>query len=249
MIPEDRTRTGVVTTSVRDALRAVLARTDDICGTNHGFTEDCIGPEPDAILDAIAAVFVPDEKTREQIDAVEEKRRALPVEERQRLDAADASYLRIQLGCMLERAQRAEAARPKELEHRLATMTRLAAAWQKEAEHARRDLAAAADPGDVAEVRLWGAVSRPLTEAEVSEHLALLRNLRMLATEAICIASDVIKDAKKRVLELHHPVTLMGKVWCDECSIRRSTGYGTSERIAYVLHPCPTVQALEEEAS
>lgn len=222
-----------MTTPVRGALREILAQFDD---------------DSDDILDAITAVFVPAEKTREQIDAIEEKRRALPPEERQRLEAADAPYLRIQLGCMLERAQRAEAVRPEALEEQLATMTRLAGEWQKEAERTRRDLAAAANPEDVAEVRLWGAADRPLTQAEVTEHLALLRNLRMLAAEAIFISSDVTKAAKNRVLDLHRPVTLMGMVCCDECSLLRQTGPRSSERMAYIPHPCATVQALEGEA-
>lgn len=234
-----------MTAPVRDALREILARTDSICGADHGFTDDCIDLEQDAILDAITAVFVPAEKTRERIDAIEEKRRALPPEERQRLEAADAPYLRIQLGCMLERAQRAEAVRPEELEEQLATMTRLAGAWQKEAERARRDLVAAANPEDAAEVRLWGAAGRPLTQAEVAEQLALLRNLRMLAAEAIFISSDVTKAAKRRVLDLHRPVTLMGMVCCDECSLQRQTGPHTYERTAYIPHPCRTIQALE----
>lgn len=53
---------------------------------------------------------------------------------------------------------------------------------------------------------------------------------------------------KDRVRALHAPVTLLGRVWCDECSTQRSTGPGTFERIAYIPHPCPTVQALEGEA-
>lgn len=233
--------------TVRDSLIAALAKIDDICGMDHGFTDPCIDVAPDAVIDAVTAVFVPAERTREQIDAIEEKRRALPPEERQRLEAADAPYLRIQLGCMLERAQRAEAVRPEALEQKLETMTKLAAAWQKEAERARRDLAPAADVKDVAEIRLWGASSRALTEAEVTEQLALLRNLRMLAAESIHIAADVTEDAKKRVRELHHPVTLMGVVCCNECSGQRRTGPRTYERTAYTPHPCRTIQALNGE--
>lgn len=55
--------------------------------------------------------------------------------------------------------------------------------------------------------------------------------------------------AVARVRDLHHPVTLMGMVCCDECSTRRSTGPRTSERIAYIPHPCRTVHALDGEAS
>lgn len=55
--------------------------------------------------------------------------------------------------------------------------------------------------------------------------------------------------AVTRARELHHPVTLMGVVCCDECSTQRSTGPHTSERIAYIPHPCRTIQALNGEWS
>lgn len=48
-----------------------------------------------------------------------------------------------------------------------------------------------------------------------------------------------------RARAIHHPVTIMGQVWCDECSTQRSTGPRTWERIAYMPHPCQTVQALD----
>jgi len=47
------------------------------------------------------------------------------------------------------------------------------------------------------------------------------------------------------VADLHHPITLMGQVWCDACSVQRQTGPRTTERIAYIPHPCPTIQALD----
>lgn len=52
---------------------------------------------------------------------------------------------------------------------------------------------------------------------------------------------------KNAVHTLHRPVTLMSQVWCDECSTQRSTGPRTSERIAYIPHPCRTIQALDGE--
>lgn len=204
--------------------------------------------DAEADADAVLAVILPSEKTRAQIDAVTAKRDAMPPEERQRFEAGDAPYLRIQLGCMLERAQQAEAARPVQLEQQLAAMTKLAAAWQKEAERNRRDLATAANPEDVAELRLWGAAGRALTQEEVTEQLALLRNLRMLTAEAIHIAADVTAEAKKRVTDLHRPVTLMSMACCDECSTERRTGPNASERIAYIPHPCRTIQALNGES-
>lgn len=53
----------------------------------------------------------------------------------------------------------------------------------------------------------------------------------------------------KAVRELHCPVTVMGQVLCDECSTQRSTGPNTSERIAFIPHPCRTIQTLNGEAS
>lgn len=58
-----------------------------------------------------------------------------------------------------------------------------------------------------------------------------------------------ITRVRARVAALHHPVTLMGQVWCDECSTQRLTGPSTCERIAYIPHPCRTIQALTEETS
>jgi hypothetical protein len=56
------------------------------------------------------------------------------------------------------------------------------------------------------------------------------------------------QDRERAVRALHRPVTLMGQVWCDECSTQRSTGPHAAERIAYIPHPCPTIQALDGEA-
>lgn len=98
----------------------------------------------------------------------------------------------------LEQARRAKLS---EAEPKLAAMERLAAAWQKEAERARKDTASPADTADVAEMRIWDALERPLTMDEVAETLNVLRGCRHLAAHAIEVASDTYKHAKKRVLQ------------------------------------------------
>ena len=157
-------------------------------------------------------------------------------------DTAEAEAKR--LTGELEQARRAKLA---EAEPRLAAMTRLAAAWQKEAERARKDTAVPADMADVAEMRIWDALERPLTMDEVAEHIRILRGVRHLAVEAIEVASDTHKDAKKRVIALHAPVQHMGQTWCSECSVRRRTGPKTDEWVAFIPHPCPTLEALENK--
>jgi hypothetical protein len=183
----------------------------------------------------------------EQVKAFNAERDALPDEERIKKEAADAPYLRIQLAYALQRAEKAEAGTgPTDaLEQRLAAMEKLAAAWQKEAERARQDAAVPADMADVAAMRIWDALERPLTMEEVTEHLKILRGVRHLAVEAIEIASDTYKNAKKRVRDLHSPVQHLGKTWCQECSVRRRTGPRADEWVAFIPHPCPTIQALE----
>ncbi|MEU8682901.1 hypothetical protein [Streptomyces sp. NPDC048611] len=52
--------------------------------------------------------------------------------------------------------------------------------------------------------------------------------------------------AIRRVRALHQPIHHMGKPWCTECSHRRSTGPKTYEWVAYIPHPCPTIDAIEE---
>ncbi|TXS50150.1 hypothetical protein [Streptomyces sp. t39] len=47
------------------------------------------------------------------------------------------------------------------------------------------------------------------------------------------------------VRNLHTPVLVNGKPWCDACSVRRSTGPRTSEWVAFIPHPCPTLDALD----
>jgi hypothetical protein len=51
-------------------------------------------------------------------------------------------------------------------------------------------------------------------------------------------------DAAKRVAALHEPVQHMGRTWCSECSVRRSTGPRIDEWVALIPHPCPTLDAL-----
>jgi hypothetical protein len=127
---------------------------------------------------------------------------------------------------------------------RLASMERLAAAWQEEAQLLRTKLAVPADMADVDEFRLWGALNRPLTEEEVQEHIKLLRSLRFLAAEGLLVAASTYTEAKKRIVSLHTPVEHMGKTWCAECSVRRRTGPKTEEWVAFVPHPCPTLDAV-----
>jgi hypothetical protein len=187
----------------------------------------------------------------DKVEAINAKRAAMPKEERVKAEAADAPLLRIQLAYALERAEQAEAKTgPTDaLEQKLTAMEKLAAAWQKEAERARKDLALAADTADDAEILTWSALTRTLTEEEVSEHLKILRGCRYLATEAVHVFSDAYKDAKKRVTALHQPVRHMGKTWCGECSVRRRTGPKTEEWVAFIPHPCPTLDALENKES
>lgn len=185
----------------------------------------------------------------EQAEAVNAERAALPKDERIVLEAADAPLLRIQLAYAMERAQNAEAKTgPTDaLEQRLAAMEKLAAAWQKEAENARADASVPADMAAVAEMRIWDALERPLTMEEVAEHIKILRYAQHLAVHAIEIASGTFKDAKKRVLALHAPVQHLGKTWCRECSTRRRTGPKTDEWVAFIPHPCPTLDALDSK--
>ncbi|THA22756.1 hypothetical protein E6R18_32945 [Streptomyces sp. A1277] len=52
---------------------------------------------------------------------------------------------------------------------------------------------------------------------------------------------------RERVAALHVPVQHMGRTWCGECSVRRSTGpAGTEEWVAFIPHPCPTIDALND---
>ncbi|MFF6931536.1 hypothetical protein [Streptomyces californicus] len=51
--------------------------------------------------------------------------------------------------------------------------------------------------------------------------------------------------AVQRIAVLHAPVQHMGQVWCGECSVRRSTGPKSEEWVAFIPHPCPTLNALD----
>lgn len=185
----------------------------------------------------------------EAAEAANAKAAALPKDERLVSEAANAPYLRIQLAYALQRAEDAEAKTgPTDaLEQRLAAMEKLAAAWQKEAERAREESAVPADMADVAELRIWVALERPLTEEEVAEHIKILRWSRHLAVHAIEVAHGTYTDAKKRITALHSPVQHMGQTWCSECSVRRRTGPHTDEWVSFIPHPCATIDALENK--
>lgn len=59
------------------------------------------------------------------------------------------------------------------------------------------------------------------------------------------IDSHLGTSVKERITALHVPVQHMGQVWCGECSVRRSTGPKTEEWVAFIPHPCPTIDALD----
>lgn len=188
-------------------------------------------------------------KHLEQAEAANAKASALPKDERLVSEAANAPYLRIQLAYALQRAEDAEAKTgPTDaLEQRLAAMEKLAAAWQKEAERARKDLADQAYPDDSIEFVAWSALAGPLDELDVIAILRTIRQCRYLATESIHVFNDDLNAAKKRIRDLHAPVQHLGKTWCAECSIRRRTGPHTDEWVAFIPHPCPTIDALENK--
>lgn len=186
-------------------------------------------------------------KHLEQAEAANAKAAALPKDERLVSEAANAPYLRIQLAYALKRAEEAEARTgpTDRLEQRLAAMEKLAAAWQKEAERARKDLADQAYPDDSVEFVVWSALAGPLGEPDVISILRTIRQCRYLATESIHVFNDDLNAAKKRIRDLHAPVQHLGKTWCQECSVRRRTGPHADEWVAYIPHPCATIEALE----
>jgi cell division protein FtsB len=141
----------------------------------------------------------------------------------------------------LEEARRAKL---NDAQPRLAAMEKLAAAWQKEAERARKDLADQAYWDDTVEFIIWSALDRPLDEVDVRAVIKTIRNCRYLAAETLNVCADTWKDAEKRLRDLHTPVQHMGQTWCAECSVRRSTGPRSDEWVAYLPHPCPTLDAL-----
>ncbi|MCX4911849.1 hypothetical protein [Streptomyces sp. NBC_00878] len=183
----------------------------------------------------------------EQVEAINAKRAAMPKDQRVKAEAADAPYLRIQLAYAMQRAEDAEARTgPTDaLEQRLAAMEKLAAAWQKEAERARKDLADQAYTDDAIEFVAWSALAGPLPEVDIVSILRTIRQCRYLATESIHVFADDLKNAKKRITDLHTPVQHLGQTWCDECSVRRRTGPKTDEWVAFIAHPCQTIQALD----
>lgn len=185
----------------------------------------------------------------DQVEAINAERAAMPKEQRVALEAADAPLLRIQLAYAMQRAEDAEARTgPTDaLEQRLAAMEKLAAAWQKEAERARKDLADQAYTDDAIEFVAWSALAGPLPEVDIISILRTIRQCRYLATNSIHVFADDLKAAKKRVTDLHAPVQHMGQTWCGECSVRRSTGPKTEEWVAYIPHPCNTIHALENK--
>jgi hypothetical protein len=143
--------------------------------------------------------------------------------------------------------QQARRAKLNEAQPRLAAMEKLAAVWQKEAEHARKDLASQAFPDDHVEFIVWSALDGPLDEFDVRAVIKTLRNCQVLAAEALHVCADTWKDAEKRIRGLHTPVQHMGQTWCAECSVRRSTGPHSDEWVVYIPHPCPTLDALENK--
>jgi hypothetical protein len=155
----------------------------------------------------------------EAAEAANAKAAALPRDERLASEAANAPYLRIQLAYALKRAE--------------------------EAERARKDLADQAYPDDSIEFVVWSALDQPLQHADVVAVLKTIRHCRVLAAEALNVCADTWKDTEKRLKALHKPVQHMGKTWCAECSVRRSTGPHTEEWVAYIPHPCPTLEALD----
>jgi hypothetical protein len=77
--------------------------------------------------------------------------------------------------------------------------------------------------------------------------LAAWVGVRLLAPEALHACADAWNDAEKRIRDLHAPVQHMGQTWCAECSVRRSMGPKTDEWVAYIPHPCPTLDTLEKK--
>lgn len=144
-------------------------------------------------------------------------------------------------------ATRAGRAKLVTLEQRLAAMEKLAAAWQTEAERARKDCADHAYSDDAIEFVAWSALAGPLPEVDVIAILRTIRQSRYLATESVHVFADDWKNAKKRVTALHAPVQHMGQTWCQECSVRRRTGPKTEEWVAFIPHPCQTLEALENK--
>jgi chromosome segregation ATPase len=54
-----------------------------------------------------------------------------------------------------------------------------------------------------------------------------------------------VQAAIDRVRALHTPVEHLGHTWCAACSVRRRTGPRTDEWVAFIPHPCPTLDSLD----
>jgi hypothetical protein len=65
------------------------------------------------------------------------------------------------------------------------------------------------------------------------------------AAQVVAQFADTWKATEKRIRDLHSPLQVMGQTWCDGCSVRRRTGPRTEQWVAYIPHPCPTIDALE----
>jgi len=59
--------------------------------------------------------------------------------------------------------------------------------------------------------------------------------------------SDAVTELNKRISDLHAPIQHMGQTWCSECSVRRITGPRTVEWVAFIPHPCPTLETLDSK--
>lgn len=153
--------------------------------------------------------------------------------------------LEAEVARLTQELEQARSAKLAEAEPRLAAMEKLAAAWQKEAERAWKNLADQAYQDDTVEFVVWSALERPLDELDVISIIKTIRQARHLAAEALNVLPDAWNDLKKRVTALHTPIQHMGQTWCAECSVRRSTGPKTEEWVAFIPHPCPTLEALE----
>lgn len=84
---------------------------------------------------------------------------------------------------------------------------------------------------------LW----RDRTAGDIGLAIALAEILDAEAPEPPATA------ALARVRKLHRSVTHLGQKWCVECSVLRSTGPRAEEWVAFIPHPCPTLDALEGE--
>ncbi|WP_093803975.1 hypothetical protein [Streptomyces sp. Wb2n-11] len=69
------------------------------------------------------------------------------------------------------------------------------------------------------------------------------------ADEAMAIVQpelDRLRTKLDQVTALHQPVQHLGQTWCSACSVRRSTGPRDEEWVAFIPHPCPTLDAISD---